>query len=232
MKLNKIIIPFVLIGFVLMISFDNVYADETIQVEIKYTNGDRADFNGMKLLVYQDFEKSVFLEKQLENNPDTITVPENHRYKIEVYANGMYADVEYVQVNNNSEEIVINIPLSGGLKFDVFYEDGQTPMEGARVVIKSNDNTEWRQGITNKLGETVRYWIQSTTNQNDHYIADVFLGELFLKSQYPIKLQPGISTDEKIIINIPEIVDDLITIKADKDATTKISASDEKIEVT
>ena len=232
MKLNKIIIPFVLIGFVLMISFDNVYADETIQVEIKYTNGDRADFNGMKLLVYQDFEKSVFLEKQLENNPDTITVPENHRYKIEVYANGMYADVEYVQVNNNSEEIVINIPLSGGLKFDVFYEDGQTPMEGARVVIKSNDNTEWRQGITNKLGETVRYWIQSTTNQNDHYIADVFLGELFLKSQYPIKLQPGISTDEKIIINIPEIVDDLITINAYKDATTKISASDEKIEVT
>ena len=115
-----------------MISFESVYAEETqtIQVEIKYTNGDRADFNGMKLLVYQDFSKEVFLEKQLENNPDVIMVPENHRYKIKVFANGMYADVGYVQLDNTSKNIQINIPLSGGLKFDVFYEDGETPIEG------------------------------------------------------------------------------------------------------
>ena len=216
----------------LISSFENVYAEETIQVEIKYTNGDRADFNGMKLLVYQDFDKSIFLEKTLENNPDVITVPENHRYKIKVYANGMYADVGYVQVNNKSEEITINIPLSGGVKFDVYYKDGQTPIQGVRIVVKSNDNTEWKQGITNKQGETPRYWIQSTINPDDHYIADVYLGELFLKSQYPIKLQPGLSKDEKIIINIPEIVEDLITVNAYKDAVTKISSSDEKVTVT
>ena len=233
MKFNKIIILFVAITTLVLISlFENVYAEETIKVEIKYTNGDRADFNGIKLLVYQDFDKSVFLEKSLENNPDVITVPENHRYKIKVYANGMYADVVYVQVNDKSEEITINIPLSGGLKFNIFYKDGQIPIEGARIVIKSNDNTEWRQGITNKQGETLRYWIQSTINPDDHYIADVYLGELFLKSQYPIKLQPGIATDEKIIINIPEIVEDLITVNAYKDAVTKISSSDEKITVT
>ena len=233
MKFNTIVVLFVAITtLVLISSFENVYAEETIQVEIKYTNGDRADFNGIKLLVYQDFDKSIFLEKTLENNPDVITVPENHRYKIEVYANGMYADVEYVQVNNKSEEITINIPLSGGVKFDVYYEDGKTPIQGARIVVKSNDNTEWRQGITNNQGETLRYWIQSTINPDDHYIADVYLGELFLKSQYPIKLQPGLSKDEKIIINIPEIVEDLITVNAYKDAVTKISSSDEKVTVT
>ena len=59
----------------LIISFDNAYAEEsqTIQVEIKYTNGDRADYNGMKLIIYQDFNKSPILEKTLENNPDVIT---------------------------------------------------------------------------------------------------------------------------------------------------------------
>jgi len=211
-----------------MISFESVYAEETqtIQVEIKYTNGDRADFNGMKLLVYQDFSKEVFLEKQLENNPDVIMVPENHRYKIKVFVNGMYADVGYVQLDNTSKNIQINIPLSGGLKFDVFYEDGETPIEGARVVVKSRDNTEWRQGTTNEMGETVRYWIQSTLNLDDYYVADIFLGEIFLKSQYPIKLLPGLSTDEKIIVGIPKIVDDLITVNLYNDTAKKISSSD------
>jgi peptidoglycan/xylan/chitin deacetylase (PgdA/CDA1 family) len=232
MRLNQLFIAFVLATFVLVISFENAYAEESIQIEVKYNNGDRADFYGMKLVVYQDFDKTIFLEKQLENNPDTITVPENHRYKIEVYANGMYAGVGYVQLDNDSENITINIPLSGGLKFNVFYQDGKTPMEGARIVVKSNDGTEWRQGITNNQGETLRYWIQSTTNQDEYYIADVFLGNLFLKSQYPIKLQAGLSTDEKIITDIPEIVENLITINLYEDPTTKITPSDEKITVT
>ncbi|QDI88133.1 hypothetical protein Nisw_00605 [Candidatus Nitrosopumilus sp. SW] len=216
------IVPLLLFGF------DNANAEnsQTIQVEVKYTNGDRADFYGMSLVVYQDSSKEVFLEKQLENNPDIIAVPENHKYKIEIYANGMYAGVGYVQLDDTSKEIIINIPLSGGLKVDVFYEGGEIPIEGARVVIKSSDNTEWRQGITNNQGETLRFWIQSTTIPEDYYIADVYLGELFLKSQKSIKLQPGLTRDEKIVTNIPEIVEDLITITPYKDATTKISSSD------
>jgi len=232
MKINYFFIFFTIIS-VCVISFESGYAEETqtIQIEIKYTNGDRADFNGMKLLVYQDFSKEVFLEKQLENNPDFITVPENHRYKIEVYANGMYADVGYVQLDDISKNIQIDIPLSGGLKFNVYYEDGETPIKGARVVVKSQDNTEWRQGTTNEMGETLRYWIQSTTNSDDHYIADVFLGEIFLKSQSPIKLLQGISTDEKITVGIPKIVDDLIIVNLYND-TKKISSSDGEITVT
>ena len=233
MKINRTIVLFVAVTALAMVSsFENTYAEEAIQVEVKYTNGDRADFNGMKLLVYQDFDKSVFLEKTMVGNPDVISVPENHRYKIKVYANGMYADVAYVQVNDKPEDVTVNIPLSGGIKFNIFYKDGNTPIEGARVVIKSKDNTEWRQGITNKQGETMRYWIQSTVNQDDHYIADVFLGELFLKSQYPIKLQPGLAKDEKIVINIPEVVEELIRVNAYKDATARISSSDDKVTVT
>ena len=234
MKIIESIVLFALVTFVLIISYDYAYAEEsqTVEVLIKYRNGDVADYNGMKLLVYQDFDKSVFLEKQLESNPYFITVPENHKYKIEVYANGVYAGVEFIQVNTNSEEIEFRIPLSGGVKFDIFYEDGFTPIEGVRVVIKSNDNTEWKQGITNKQGETLRFWIQSTTLSEDYYIADIYLGDLFLKSHYPIKLQPGLSIDKKIIINMPEIVEDGLTLDLYKDATTKISTSDGEFTVT
>ena len=94
------IVPLILFGF------DNVFAEESqnIQIEVKYNNGDRADFYGMKLIVYQDQSKEVFLEKQLENNPETISVPENHKYKIEIYANGMYAGVGYVQLDEGDKE--------------------------------------------------------------------------------------------------------------------------------
>ena len=233
MKSMLFYLPFALF-FVLMFSIHNVYAIEsqTVEVEIKYTNGDRVDFNGVKLLVYQDFNKNIFLEQQLENNPDTVFLPTNHKYKIEIFANGVYADVEYIELKNNPEKITFNIPLSGGLKFNVYYNDGLTPVEGARVVIKSNDNTPWRQGITNSQGETMRFWIQSITRPDDYYVADIFLGELFLKSQYPIKLQQGISQNEKVVLNIPKIVQDLITVTAYKDPTTKISSSDEKHIVT
>jgi len=113
MKSNKTITLFVaIISVILIISFDNAYADEAIEVEIKYTNGDRVDINGMKLIIYQDFDKTPILEKNLESNPEVITVLENHRYKIEVYVNGIYADVGYIQLKNNPEKLNIDIPLS------------------------------------------------------------------------------------------------------------------------
>ncbi|QLH02902.1 hypothetical protein C5F47_04735 [Nitrosopumilus cobalaminigenes] len=209
------------------ISVQNSYAEEneTIEVEVKYTNGDIADFNSMKILVYQDFEKEVFLEKKLTSNPDFISVPENHRYKIEVYADGVYGDVEYIQLEDKSEKINIDIPLSGGLQFNVFYKNGETPIEGATVILKSHDNSELRRGLTNDEGNTMRYWIQSTHLQNDHYIADVYLEDLFLTSYFPIKLLPGIATDQKIVTDIPEIIEELVTINLFS-GTKKITSND------
>ncbi len=115
MEINNIFLIAVLItSFIVYVSFEDVFAEEqkTIQVEIKYTNGDIADHNEMKILVYQDFDKNPIIEKSLESNPELITVPENHRYKIEVFANGMYAGVNYVQSLTKSEELEIGIPPS------------------------------------------------------------------------------------------------------------------------
>ena len=75
------ILPMILFGF------SDIYAEESqnLQVEVKYTNGDRADFYGMNFVVYQDQSNEIFLEKQLENNPEILLLPENHKYKIEIY---------------------------------------------------------------------------------------------------------------------------------------------------
>jgi len=226
MKLNKILVLFIII-VTLIISFENVYAEEleTIEVEVKYFNGDRADFTGMKLLVYQDFDQSIFLEKKLEGNPDYITLPINHKYKIEVYANGIYANIAYIQSENFPKKINIDIPLAGGLQFEIFYKNGQTPIKGATVVLKSYDNSELRRGTTNDQGETLRYWIQSTTKQEDYYIAEVYLEDIFLTSYFPIKLQEGLATNQKIITDIPEIVEELITINL-YTGTKKITSKD------
>jgi len=215
MKLNQVFTSLlVIIAFTLIISFENTYGEElkTIEVEIKYFNGDRADFTEMKFYVYQDSDKTPILEKELEGNPDFITLPVNHKYKIEVYANGMYANIAYIQLEDTSKKINIDIPLSGGLKFQIYYKNGVTPIKEAIVVLKSHDNSELRRGITNDLGETVRYWIQSTTKQEDYYIADVYIEDIFLTSYFPIKLKAGLTTNQKIITNIPEVVEELITI--------------------
>ena len=45
---------------------------------------------------------SLLFEKELKSNPDFISLPEDHRYKIEVYANEMYADVGYVELENQN----------------------------------------------------------------------------------------------------------------------------------
>ncbi len=232
MKINKSIPLMTIFLFVTIFTINDVFAEDsqTIEVEIKYTNGDRVDYNGMRLLVFQDFEKEPILEKTLTSNPDFISVEKNHRYKIEVYANGVYADVGYVQLENNPEKIDINIPLAGGILFEVYYEDGLTPIEDATVILKSSDNTEQRRGQTNDVGQTTRYWIQSTTNQDDYYIADIYLEDLFLKSLHPIKIQPGISDEQKIVTNIPEIVEELFSVNLFQ-GSKKITSYDGEYEV-
>ena len=203
----------IILVVLLIIPVNSVYSQEsrTVQVEVKYTNGDIADFYGMSLVIYQDYSNVPIIKKEMESNPVFISLPKDHRYKIEVYANGMYGDVGYVDLKNDQEKTNINIPLSGGLQFNVFYKDGQTPIKGATVSLKSYDGTQWRLGKTNDQGNTIRYWIQSTTKNNDYYVADVYLGEIHLTTLTQIKLFPGLTKDQKIIVPIPAIVEDLIS---------------------
>ena len=103
--------------------------------------------------------------------------------------------------------MIINIPLPGGLKFNVFFDDGEAPIDNAMIVIKSQDGEKQRIGNTNEQGDTLRYWLQSTTLQKDYYTAEVFYDDYFLTSVSNIKLYPGMPQNQKIVVPIPETHD-------------------------
>lgn len=228
MNSNIVKIGIIVLIVSLMIPVNSIHSQEseTIQVEVKYTNGDLVDFYGMSIVIYQDYSKIPILKKEMKSNPESVSLPKDHKYKIEVYANGMYGDVGYIDLKNNQEKININIPLSGGIQFNVFYKDGQTPIKGATISIKSHDGTQWKLGKTNDQGDTLRYWIQATTKSTDYYVVDVYLGEIHLTTLTQIKLFPGLTKDQKITVPIPAIVEDLITVTLYKTEFEKITKQD------
>ena len=214
----------------LVISIGSSYSEEleTLQIEIKYTNGDRIDVYQTKYVVYQDHDKTPIFEKKLESNPETIILPKDHKYKVEIFVNGMFSEVGYVELQNEPKKLDINIPLPGGLKFNVFFEDGETPIDAALIVIKSHDGEKQRIGNTNEQGDTLRYWLQSTNLQKDYYIAEVYYDDFFLTSVSNIKIYAGIAQDQKIIVPIPAVVEELITFRlydADSEKILKIDGN-------
>ena len=193
----------------------SAYADVTgeLEIEIKYTSGDRLDTYQAKYLVYQDDDHTPILEKNLENNPDTLVLPQGHDYTVEVYVNGIFAETSSVKLIDDYEKLEIGIPGSGGLKFNVFYADGETPVDNALVVIKSQDGQEQRIGTTNEDGESMRYWLQSTNRENDFYVVDFYFEEFFLTSVSNVKIHQNKAQDQKIVIPMPAVIEDLITLK-------------------
>jgi len=217
----------------LMTSIVYAYGEESssLQIEVKYTNGDRIDAYQTNYLIYQDSDKIPFLEKKLETNPETVILPKDHRYKVEVYVNGMFSEVGYVELKNSIEKLEVNIPLPGGLKFNVFFEDGQTPIDGATVIIKSHGGQEQRVGKTDDLGQTMRYWLQSTNLEEDYYIAEVYFDEFLLTSVSNIKIHQGVAQEQKIIVPIPSKVEDLLVFYLHDTESNKILKNNESYSV-
>jgi len=201
--------------FLIIIPVTLAYSEESekLKIEIKYTNGDRIDTYQTNYVIYQDHDNAPFIEKNLENNPEYIDLPKGHQYKVEVFVNGIFSEVGFVELQNDPEKLDISIPLSGGLKFNVVFEDGETPIENATVVIKSNDGGEQRIGNTNEQGDTMRYWLQSTVLEDSYYIAEVYFDDYLLTSVSNIKIHQGIAQDQKIFVPIPPVVEDLIKFR-------------------
>ena len=138
----------------------------------------------------------------------------------------MYASVGYVDLKKSQERLDITIPLSSGMRLDVFFNDGQTPLEGAKVSIKSNDGKEWRAGLTDREGKTLRFWLQPTAREDNYYVADITIGQNLSYKYYPIKIQAGISEEIKVVTTWPSVLDQLITAYVYKTPTQKVSKDD------
>jgi len=202
----------------------------SIEIILKYLNGDYVPPSEITLLLYQDKNPDPYQQESITSNPVILTsLPLDHRYDVKILINNMFAGQTFVQFEVNeptevSKEIVV--PLSGGLRFEVLYDDRETPIKGAVVSIKSSDGKEWRKAITVADGKTPRFWIQSTKAEEDYYIAEVSLGPTIIYEQFPIFLYPGLPLDIKLVTPWPKIIGELITVQVYNDSSQKITKSD------
>ncbi len=225
----------ILAAFVLILTYPSVsYAQATtgsLEIGIQYTNGDRVTPSEMVYKVYQDTHSNLFktIERPSSNPYYLTSLPLNYKYIVEVYVNDMYSGIGSLDLKTNqTKDLTIKIPLSGGFRFNVFYDDGNTPIEGADVTIKSHTGNILRRSTTDDEGKTPRSWLQSTTMEGDYYSVSVSMGEHLVYDQSPIRLEPGVRKEIKIVTPWPSRVEQFI-VNMYKTPSEKLSESDGKV---
>ena len=227
---SKFLLPSFLVFFIIISSSNLSYAQEdtgSIYVTMRYNTLDRIDTYATTVKVYQDDNDEPFVVVGFpESNPVLIeSLPLGHKYKVEVYVNGMLGGSDKIDVNGD-EEMEILIPPSGGMVFRAFYSDKATPIERVKITIFSDDGFQWGQDITDDNGKTRRFWMQSNNAIDGYYTASVTLDEnVVYQHRDIIKFFPNHQGDIKIVTPWTPIVEDLITITI-YNGTQKVSKSD------
>src|SRR5690348_14350451 len=101
MKIGIKITPvFILLLIVPLTSFGQ--QTSTLEIDLKSMSGDMADYHGIAMKIYQNNGNVPFTTiNSLSGNPYKISLPTGYQYKAEVYANSMYANVGYVNLQGN-----------------------------------------------------------------------------------------------------------------------------------
>ena len=200
----------------------------TLEIDLKTMNGEMTDYHGIALKIYQDNGKVPFTTiDSLSGNPYKISLPMGYQYKVEVYVNSMYANVGYVNLQNNDGKLELVIPNTGSVLFTAIYNDGTTPINNATVVVKSSNGTYeyWTPSSTNEDGDTIRFWLAPTIANDDHYVANISIGNNLTYSYSPVNVLPGESNNIKIVTPWPSVVPPLVA-SIYKSSLQKISKSD------
>lgn len=200
----------------------------SLRIDIKSGAGEKVDYHGMKLKIYQDFNEAPFkIIDSVDSNPYDISLPLGYRYKVELFVNSMFSGIGYADFQNDNQRLELNVPVPGSVRFTLVYNDG-TPLEGASVAVKSFDGTYeyWTTSTTDENGNTVRYWLQPTILDDNYYVANIALQGGLSYTYSPININPGISRDLKIITPWPKTIDQLIVISVYESYNKKISQSD------
>ena len=187
----------------------------SVAVSILYLGGDRADYSLLSFKIYQDANKTVYREiDSVSGNPFNINdLPMGHRYKVEVFANGMCSDIEYVYLETHAAQLSMYLPFPGGMRLHIFYNDGYTPISNAIVSVKSQDNKTWATSTTDTNGETLRFWLEPTVVKNDYFVVQTKIGQHISYSYSPVFLYPGYAQEIGVTTPWPTTINSAIKIK-------------------
>jgi len=232
MRSKFLLVP-ILVFFFAITGSTLSFAEETgsIEVEIEYNNGDKLNTWQTTIKVLQDGSDDAYtLIENPKTNPFLIeSLPLGHKYTVEVYVNNMFAESSFLILEEDVAELNVIIPLAGGYRFVVLYDDGQTPIVGATISIKSDDGHQWNQENTNAQGITSRFWLQANNLVvDDFYIVEVSVDEDLIYVHSPVIFFPSLQGDIEIVTPWPKKIDDLITFSVYADISQKVSKSDGK----
>ena len=197
---------FLILFFSFTISVLPAFAQsDSAVLKIKNFEFELSDPFGITVYVYQDTKENLYRTVTLTENPQTINnLPSNHGYIFKIVKNGITSATTPL-IKSFDSPIEVLIPNDGGMKFKVQYKDG-APISGAKVIVKSLDNTAWVTASTDSKGETGRYWIQSTTSDSFYY-AEVLIRDKVSYVYSPVKTQSGLPQDFTIVTPWPKLID-------------------------
>lgn len=194
------------------------YAEDLAQVEIdiKNSNGDRTGASNVVFNVYEYANDTFYTELKPKSEYPyfVVTLPTDHKYRLEGFVNGLFAGSSIINIKNNHEEIDFVLPKSSGMNLQILYNDKQTPIVGAAVHIKNHDGKILRKDFSDKNGYTLSFSSLPTIREGNFYQVEVLIAENITYTYSPVKLQPGFTKDIAITTPWPKLVDSLITVYA------------------
>jgi hypothetical protein len=209
--------------FFTLISFSGIFGftldvngeiEGSVEITLTDLGSEKISTGKITIEVYQDHgELPILKVDKIKDNPHTIdSLPIGHSYKFLIYRNSVYASYGVIDLDRNLEQIEIKLSGNARVITTIYYSDGISPVQGATVLIKSQDGKEWEKLLTDKNGKTDRQSLQPVISKSDYYYMEIFLIEDVSFTTNHLTFSPGAS-DIKIITPWPSIIDKLIKVK-------------------
>jgi len=216
---------------VMLLGLSSTYAEDLAQVEIEIKNsdGDRTGASSVTFQVYQYSKNALYTELKPKSDYPyfVVSLPVGQKYRLDGFVNEMFAGSLIINVQND-EQIDFVLSQSSSMNVQVLYSDAYTPIVGATVALKNQDDKILRKDYSDKDGNTLRFGTTPTMHENDFYQFEISIGQNITYVTSPIKLPPGLTKDIKITTPWPKIVDSLITVNAHRDDLQPITSDDGK----
>ncbi len=114
---------------------------------------------------------------------------------------------------NEDDRKYYKIPLSHGLDFALYYDDGTTPIPDKKITLRSHIGNEIGSRWTNFEGITSKFWVAPTLEDGEYYEAVAHITDDLTYTYPKIVLSPSGTTTINMITPYPEIFESKISIK-------------------
>ncbi len=187
----------------------NVLGDPAdLAIEVRYPEDatgeliDGEDLNA--LIIWQDDYQHPYPDAASnQHDPGTgsytfSNLPAAHTYIVEAYANDMLVGYSQTPLCKDTTQ-VIRTPHRGSVRARVFLSDGETPLSGATVELRSHEDRLWRNGTSGSDGwvswsGSDCAWLFPNQPPTESYLAYVIYNSQAVAGPYPFDVVEGSET--------------------------------------